>query len=43
MARRRSTSGDPAVLALVRRIREAPEELGLAEIEAAWGGVRVRL
>ncbi len=43
MARRRSTSGDPAVLALVRRLGEALEEFGLAEIEVAWGGVRVRL
>mgnify|MGYP001614055468 FL=1 len=43
MARRRPTRSDPAVLALVRQLGEALEEFGLAEIEVAWVGVRVRL
>ncbi len=43
MARRRPTRSDPAVLALVRQLGEALEEFGLAEIEVAWGRIRVRL
>ena len=45
MARRRGPQGtnEQAVVALVRRLGAALHELGLGEIEVAWGDVRVRV
>ena len=45
MTRKRPLRGpsDPAILALVRQLGAALEQLGLVEIEVAWGDVHVRL
>jgi acetyl-CoA carboxylase biotin carboxyl carrier protein len=45
MARGRPRPGtsEPAVLALVRQLGATLQELGLGEIEVAWGDVRVRV
>jgi acetyl-CoA carboxylase biotin carboxyl carrier protein len=45
MARGRGQQGtnEQAVIALVRRLGAALQELGLGEIEVAWGDVRVRV
>jgi acetyl-CoA carboxylase biotin carboxyl carrier protein len=45
MARGRAHPGtnEQAVIALVRRLGAALQELGLGEIEVAWGDVRVRV
>jgi acetyl-CoA carboxylase biotin carboxyl carrier protein len=44
MARARDERSQPtAVVALVRQLGAALQELGLAEIEVAWGDVRVRV
>jgi acetyl-CoA carboxylase biotin carboxyl carrier protein len=42
-ARARDDRSQPSIVALVRQLGAALQELGLAEIEVAWGDVRVRV
>ena len=42
-ARARDERSQPTVVALVRQLGAALQELGLGEIEVAWGDVRVRV